>query len=46
MVFLNKIDGLQLIIGLLIGLGWAAGCFLLARLLYQRGLKQYSAFGG
>jgi ABC-2 type transport system permease protein len=46
MVFLNKIAGMQLIYGLLIGLAWAAACFLIARLLYQRGLKQYSSFGG
>jgi ABC-2 type transport system permease protein len=46
MVFLNKIAGMQLVYGLLIGLGWAVGCFLIARLLYQRGLKQYSSYGG
>lgn len=46
MVFLNKIEGMQLLYGLLIGLGWAIGCLLIARVLYQKGLKQYSAFGG
>ncbi len=46
MIFLNKITGMQLVYGLLIGTAWAAGCFLLARYLYLKGLKQYSAFGG
>lgn len=46
MVFLNKIEGMQLLYGLLIGCGWALGCFLLARWLYARGLQRYSAFGG
>ncbi|HQR07692.1 MAG TPA: ABC-2 family transporter protein [Gemmatales bacterium] len=46
MVFLNKITGMQLVYGLLVGLGWALGCFLIARVLYQRGLKQYSSYGG
>lgn len=46
MVFLNKIVGVQLVWGLLIGLAWAVGCFLIARILYRRGLQQYSAFGG
>ncbi len=46
MVFLNKITGMQLVYGLLIGLGWAIGCFLFARFLYQRGLRQYSSYGG
>jgi len=46
MVFLNKITGPELISGLLIGLGWAVGCILLARFLYRQGLRRYSAFGG
>lgn len=46
MIFLNKITGMQLIYGLLIGIAWAIGCFLLARFLYGKGLKQYSAYGG
>lgn len=46
MVFLNKITGVDLVWGLLIGLGWAIACLLLARWLYAQGLKRYSAFGG
>lgn len=46
MVFLNKITGMELVYGLFKGIGWAVGCMFLARFLYQRGLKRYSAFGG
>jgi len=46
MVFLNKITGIQLVQSLLIGLCWAGICFLIARFLYQRGLRRYSAYGG
>ena len=46
MIFLNKIQGTELLQGLVIGCVWALVCFLLARFLYNRGLKQYSAYGG
>jgi ABC-2 type transport system permease protein len=46
MVFLNKITGPELVTGLLIGIGWATGCVLLARFLFRKGLQRYSAFGG
>lgn len=46
MVFLNKITGADLVRGLLVGLFWAVACAVLARVLYRRGLRQYSAYGG
>jgi ABC-2 type transport system permease protein len=46
MVFLNKITGEDLVWGLGVGLFWALACCVIARLLYQRGLRQYSAYGG
>jgi ABC-2 type transport system permease protein len=46
MVFLNKITGPELVTGLLIGLGWAVSCIIVARFLFRQGLKRYSAFGG
>jgi ABC-2 type transport system permease protein len=45
-VFLGKIRGAALAQGLLIELAWAVGLILLARWLYRRGLRHYSAFGG
>jgi len=45
-VFLGKVQGPELYQGLLIGLGWAAAFIVLARWLYARGVRRYSAFGG
>jgi ABC-2 type transport system permease protein len=45
-VFLGKVEGAALVRGLLIQAAWALGLLLLARWLYHRGLKRYSAFGG
>jgi ABC-2 type transport system permease protein len=45
-VFLGKIHGAELVYGLLIEVAWAAGLIVLARLLYRRGLRHYSAYGG
>jgi ABC-2 type transport system permease protein len=45
-VFLGKIRGTELIYGLLIEVAWAVGLIVLARLLYRRGLRHYSAYGG
>jgi ABC-2 type transport system permease protein len=45
-VFLGKIAGAELAIGLVIELAWAVVFFLLARWLYRLGLRHYSAFGG
>jgi ABC-2 type transport system permease protein len=45
-VFLGKIQGAALAQGLLLQAAWAAGLMVLARLLFRRGLRQYSAYGG
>jgi ABC-2 type transport system permease protein len=45
-VFLGHTRGEDLIWGLLGEAGWAAGFFVLARLLYRIGLRRYSAYGG
>ncbi len=45
-VFLGKVPESELIEGLLIEAGWAVFLIVLARLLYARGLRRYSAFGG
>ena len=45
-VFLGKVRGMDLVIGLLAELFWVVGFALLARWLYRLGLKRYSAFGG
>lgn len=45
-VFLEKIQGTDLMVGLLRGAGWAAGLIWLCRWLHQRGLRRYSAYGG
>jgi ABC-2 type transport system permease protein len=46
MVFLEKKQGDELIVGLLIELGWAITLILLSRWLYRLGLRHYSAYGG
>src|SRR5213076_1075456 len=45
-VILGKIQGTDLVVGLLIELTWAVGLILLSLRLYRRGLRRYSAFGG
>ena len=45
-VFLGKVQGADLVRGLLIEAGWASALIVLARLLYARGLRRYSAYGG
>jgi ABC-2 type transport system permease protein len=45
-VFLGKVDDAHLGQGLLIELGWAAALMVAARVLYARGLRRYSAYGG
>jgi ABC-2 type transport system permease protein len=46
MIFLEKKQGAELLIGLMIELGWAVGLILLSRWLYRLGLRHYSAYGG
>ncbi|HEX8203852.1 MAG TPA: ABC-2 family transporter protein [Isosphaeraceae bacterium] len=45
-VFLGKVTGRDLALGLLGELAWALAFIALARWLYRRGLRRYSAFGG
>jgi ABC-2 type transport system permease protein len=45
-VFLGKVEGIDLVKGLLAAGAWALALMLLARFLYYRGLRRYSAFGG
>lgn len=45
-VFLQKIEGQDLINGLLLELFWTVFFIVLARVLYRRGVKRYSGFGG
>jgi ABC-2 type transport system permease protein len=45
-VFLEKVRGPDLVYGLLMELVWALVFIGLARALYRRGLRHYSAFGG
>lgn len=45
-VFLGKIEGWDLVRGLAVQAGWTLAFILVARWLYQRGLRRYSAFGG
>jgi ABC-2 type transport system permease protein len=45
-VFLGKVQGSDLVWGLVAEAGWALGLMLLARTLYRIGLRRYSAYGG
>lgn len=45
-VFLKKVAGWELAIGLLKQAAWSAFFIVLARYLYRRGLRRYSAYGG
>lgn len=45
-VFVGKIRGEALVQGLLIEAAWAVGLIVLAHVLYRRGLRYYSAYGG
>lgn len=45
-VFLGKVTGTDLVIGLIGELAWALAFMILARVLYRIGLRRYSAYGG
>jgi ABC-2 type transport system permease protein len=45
-VFLGKVEGRALAEGLLVEVAWVVALAVLARWLYARGLRHYSAFGG
>jgi ABC-2 type transport system permease protein len=45
-IFLGKVQGMDLVYGLLIEVAWVVTFLILARWLYHRGLRRYSAYGG
>jgi ABC-2 type transport system permease protein len=45
-VYMGKIAGVQLLAGLMMQFGWVLVSYVLARFMWQRGVKKYSAFGG
>jgi ABC-2 type transport system permease protein len=45
-VFLGKIEGEELLYGLLREVGWCVVLIVISRWLYHRGLRRYSAYGG
>lgn len=45
-VFLGKIEGPTLYIGVAVQAAWTLGFFLLTRFLWSRGLRHYSGYGG
>lgn len=45
-VFMEKVTGADLVYGLVMEAVWALAFLLLAVVLYRRGLRQYSAYGG
>jgi ABC-2 type transport system permease protein len=45
-VFVGKIKGSELVYGLIGEVVWAVIFIMLARWLYRRGLRRYSAYGG
>jgi len=45
-IYVGKVSGADLTRGLLVQAGWVAASYALARLMWQRGIKKYSAVGG
>jgi len=45
-VFLGKIRGTEMYIGLAVEIAWVLFFIVLARVLWYRGVKRYSGFGG
>jgi ABC-2 type transport system permease protein len=45
-IFVGKVQGEELVYGLLAEFAWAVGFVVLARCLFRLGLRRYSAFGG
>ena len=45
-IYMGKITGTDLWLGLAMQAGWVLLAFLFARFMWQRGIKKYSAFGG
>jgi len=45
-IYLGKISGNGIVLGLLTQLFWVAMMYALARFMWRRGIKKYAAFGG
>ncbi len=45
-VFLDKVHGVEMYRGLIIEIGWVLFFFMLSRILWWRGVRRYSGFGG
>lgn len=45
-VFLGKIEGPEMYRGLLAEIGWVVFFIVLSRILWHRGIKRYSGYGG
>ena len=45
-IYMGRVAGSALAVGMLIQLGWVVAAYLFARFMWWRGIKKYSAFGG
>jgi ABC-2 type transport system permease protein len=45
-VYMGKVTGSELVRGLLLQAGWVLGAYGIARWMWARGIKKYSAVGG
>jgi ABC-2 type transport system permease protein len=45
-IFLGKIEGQELIRGLIVQFGWVVILFITCRVMFHRGVKRYSGYGG
>jgi viologen exporter family transport system permease protein len=45
-IYIGKITGAQLVLGVLMQMGWVLIAYGLARFTWRRGIKKYAAFGG
>ena len=45
-IFLGKIQGAELAMGLLVEVGWILFFIVLTRFMWARGVRRYSGFGG
>lgn len=45
-IYMGKVNGVEIWRGLLVQLGWVIAAYGLARFMWRRGVKKYSAFGG
>jgi ABC-2 type transport system permease protein len=45
-VFLGKVQGTELVLGLAVQAGWVIACIVASRVLFARGVRRYSGYGG